>query len=725
MKKVLLLLSLIVALGLVAVQFGNQAGIATAQEPEATVEVPFLEAWIGSPHNDAEAEAFVHWNEDDPAVVPANCAKCHSTPGYQDFLGVDGTDAGVVDQDAPVGTTVACVACHNEATLTKTSVVMPSGIEITGLGDEARCMECHQGRASTIQVTDAISKANVTDDDTVSEELGFINIHYFAAAATKYGTIAKGGFQYEGKSYDGNFAHVTAFDTCNECHNPHTLELNLEGCAGCHADVAAVEDLENVRMAGSLVDYDGDGDVEEGVYFELEGLQELLYQAIQTYAMEVTETPIVYDAATYPYFFVDADTDGTPDMGEDQAPIRYNAWTPRLLKAAYNYQVSVKDPGNFAHGGKYIIQLLYDSTEDLNTALAEPVDLSMAHRIDAGHFAGSEEAFRHWDAEGEVPADCARCHSATGLPTFLKDGVTVSVPPANGFQCTTCHDDLSTFTRYQVNEVPFPSGAVLSFGEGVDSNLCLECHQGRESTYSVKALFLGLNPETIADLSASELLAVVSEGTEPLDDDTVSENLRFLNIHYFAAGATLFGTDAKGAFEYDGKEYVGQFGHVPNLSQCKDCHDAHALTVKVAECSTCHTNVASEEDLTAIRITPTDWDGDGNVEEGIAAEIDTMREALYAAMQEYASTTSGTEPIVYSAARYPYYFIDANENGELDADEGRYNTWTPRLLRAAYNYQYTTKDPGAFAHNGKYIIQVLYDGLEDMGADVSGMTRPE
>ena len=31
--------------------------------------------------------------------------------------------------------------------------------------------------------------------------------------------------------------------------------------------------------------------------------------------------------------------------------------------------------------------------------------------------------------------------------------------------------------RYPVDEVEFPSGAVLSFGEGVDSNLCLECHQ--------------------------------------------------------------------------------------------------------------------------------------------------------------------------------------------------------------------------------------------------------
>ena len=65
----------------------------------------------------------------------------------------------------------------------------------------------------------------------------------------------------------------------------------------------------------------------------------------------------------------------------------------------------------------------------------------------------------------------------------------------------------------------------------------------------------------------------------------------------------------------------------------------------------------------------------------------------------------------------------------IDADEvngdNRYTTWTPRLLRAAYNYQYVTKDPGAYAHNPYYIIQVLQDSLESLGGDVSSMMRPE
>ncbi len=688
MKKTTLLAGLFVVLALVAAQWlaSTLPGVASAQEPEGELEVPFLEEWLGSGHADAEAEAFTHWDEDDPAVVEVACAKCHSTPGYRDFLGADGSEPGVVDEAPPVGTTVECVACHNEVTITKDSVVMPSGIEITGLGDESRCMECHQGRESTISVTEAISQAGVTDDDAVSEELGFLNIHYYPAAATKYGTLAKGGYEYDGKSYDAFFAHVDEFETCIGCHNVHTLELKVEACQECHTGVTGVEDFQDVRMAGSLVDYDGDGDMEEGIYYELAGVREILYQAIQAYAADVAGTPIVYDAASYPYFFIDTNEDGEPDEDEAVFANQYNAWTPRLLKAAYNYQMATKDPGAYAHGGKYIIQLLYDSTEDLDAAMVEGLQ-----RIDHGHFAGSEEAFRHWDEDGEVPGSCAKCHSAGGLPTFLKEGVNVSEPLPNGFQCATCHDDVSTFTRRQVGEVEFPSGAVLSFGEGEESNLCLQCHQGRESTVSVNELIEGL------------------------DDDEVSDALRFLNIHYFAAGASLFGTEAKGAYEYDGQEYLGQNTHVPGFAMCTDCHGAHTLEVKVEQCSTCHTAVETLEDLEAIRMSTQDYDGDGDTDEGIAGEVETMREALYEAMQAYAADVVGTG-IVYDAASYPYWFTE---------DEERYATWTPRLLRAAYNYQYATKDPGVYAHNGKYILQVLYDGLEDMGVDVSGMTRPE
>jgi hypothetical protein len=671
--------------------------------PEQVVEdVPFADAWAASGHADAEAEAFTHWDEDDPPEVPVACAKCHSEPGYLDFLGLDGTEAGTVDNAAEIGTVVTCQVCHNEGTAQMTSVTFPSGIEVTGLGDEARCMQCHQGRASTATVNDAIAEVGV-DADTPSEDMGFVNIHYYAAAATQYGTMAQGGYEYEGKSYDARFAHVEQASTCFECHDAHSLELDLEACAECHTEVSDKASLKDIRSKGSTVDYDGDGNVDEGLYYEIEGLQEVLYGAMQTYASDVAGTPIVYDSAAYPYFFIDTNENGEADEDEANYGNQYNAWTPRLLKAAYNYQTSLKDPGSYAHGGNYIIELLYDSIEDLDAALVEGLQ-----RTDVGHFDGSSEAFRHWDEDGAVAGACAKCHSADGLPFYLHEDVNISQPVSNGFECSTCHDAVPGYSVYEIEQVAFPSGAMLT-SENTDNNLCLNCHQGRESTVSVRA------------------------ATADMDADTVSEELGFLNVHYFAAGATLFGTEAQGAYEYEGQTYLGQTTHPEEVNECTECHTAHGLEVDLQSCSVCHSGVESIEDARAIRSDEStgDYDGDGDTEEGIAGEIDTLRESLYAAIQAYAAEVPGTA-LVYDSHAYPYFFIDTNENGEADPDEAnygnQYNAWTPRLLKAAYNYQYAAKDPGAYTHNPKYIIQVLHDSLVDMGnwapVDTGALTRP-
>ncbi len=679
MKKLtsLTLLLALVAFALVLSACGNTAEPTTCPEatpcpevpesvePEAVgPEIPFLAEWMTSGHADATAEAFRHWDEDDPVAVPADCAKCHSTYGYRDFIGADGTAAGTIEaENFPVDTTVECTACHSEAAMALDSVVMPSGATLTGLGSEARCMQCHQGRESGVSVATAVEGL---EPDTVNADLGFKNIHYFAAAATKYGTLAMGGFQYEGKTYDGNFGHVPEFDACQECHNPHTLEVKVAECANCHEGVATVEDLKNVRMLSSGVDYDGDGDIEEGISFEIAGLQEQLLAAIQTYAA-ANGGAISYDAGAYPYFFNEA--------GE-----RYAAWTPRLLKAAYNYQMSMKDPGAFAHGGKYIIQLLVDSIEDLGT------DVSTLGRIDFGHFAGSEEAFRHWDEDGEVEADCARCHSAEGLPFFHENGVNVAAEISNGFLCETCHNTAEWPARLAFSSVTFPSGMTISTEEPADQFLCMQCHQGRESGLSVdKAI-----------------------GT--LGDDELLER-RFINVHYFAAGATRYGADAHGGYEYAGKTYVGYFPHVAGaVEACAACHDAHELEVKVDACQGCHGTDVLED----IRMSDVDYDGDGDATEGLAGEVATMKEALFAAIEQYATDSEVVADIVYSDG-YPYF---------VNTDGSGYTTWTPALLRAAYNYQYVTKDPGGFAHNGKYILQLLFDSIEALGGDVTGMTRP-
>jgi hypothetical protein len=655
-----------------------------------SVDIPYIETqWNASAHADKTAEAFNHWNDADPPEVSAGCAKCHSSGGYQDFLGADGSAAGAVDKAAPIGTTVDCVACHNAATLTLSSVTFPSGAEVKGLGAEARCMTCHQGRESKVSVDKAIqTNADPNQPDAPSTKLAFINVHYAAAGATLYAGIAQGGYQYDGKAYDVKFTHVEGLDSCINCHDQHSLEVRIETCVECHPGVLAKEDFRKIRMAGSAHDYDGDGDVTEGIAGEIEGLQVALYQAMQAYGAKAG-APIIYTSASHPYFFNDTNGNGQVDPNEAVSANKYVSWTPRLLKAAYNYQFSLKDYGAFAHNAKYIIQLLFDSIEDLDPALT--VKLT---RNDAGHFAGSDEQWRHWDAGGVVSGGCSKCHSASGLPFYLKEGVTASQPLSNGLMCTTCHDKMPEFTRYTVKTVTFPSGAALDTGNP-GSNLCVSCHQGRESTTSVNARIAGL------------------------DLDTVSTNLSFVNVHYFAAGATLFGTQAKGAYEYSGKTYQGRLKHISSFDVCTECHEAHTGELKMAGCASpiCHGNASAKN----IRKDQKDYDGDGNRTEGISYEVAGLADALYAGIQSYASTVA-KDPIVYSAASHPYFFRDTNGNGQLDPDEAtsanKYVNWTPRLLCAAYNYQYVQKDPGAFAHNPKYVMQVLYDSLADLGTKV-------
>ncbi|MCL4875205.1 MAG: hypothetical protein KJ064_01030 [Anaerolineae bacterium] len=690
-----------------------------AQEPPSddplgeppTFLAGFYEAWVNSPHADVEAEAFVHWDAE--GEVPESCATCHTTPGYQDFLGADGSEAGTVDAPAPIGTVINCDACHNQVASSLTAVSFPSGVEITDLGESARCMVCHQGRASANSVNAKLEELGLTEEpNTISAELGFINIHYYAAAASLYGYDVHGGYEFDGLGYQKKFRHVEGIDSCTDCHSPHTLEVRVNSCATCHEGVESVEDVLNIRMAGSMVDYDGDGDVEEGIAGEISTLQETLYATIQAYASEVSGTPIVYDEHTHPYFFADPNANGVVDEGEAIRDNAYTAFTPLLLKAAYNYQVSKKDPGGYVHNAKYHIELLYDSITVLNEQLSQMADTSAMQRDDAGHFNSTGEPFRHWDADGEVPGSCAKCHTAEGLPTYLHNNANIAVEPSDSLACSTCHNSIPEFTVYEVEEVTFPSGARLSFRSGKENNLCLNCHQGRESTTSVNRVI----------------------NAAGVGDDEVTDKLTFRNVHYFAAGATLFGGDAQGGYQYEGKEYVGQFEHESPINSCTDCHDQHALTLQVSRCTECHEDVSTVEDVQLIRaeadgVDAVDYDGDGDTDEPVADEIATLRDALLPLIQAYATETTGAG-IVYESHSHPYWFIDTNANGVADPEEvngdNRFVAWTPNLLRAAYNYQYVQKDPGAFAHNADYILQLLYDSLESIGGPdaVASFNRP-
>jgi hypothetical protein len=199
-------------------------------------------------------------------------------------------------------------------------------------------------------------------------------------------------------------------------------------------------------------------------------------------------------------------------------------------------------------------------------------------------------------------------------------------------------------------------------------------------------------------------------------------------VHYLAAGATLYGTEAQVGYEYDDKEYSGKWQHTGGNS-CIGCHapaeTKHTFDVKdnSGKCNLCHQNTPIEE----IRIgSNLDYDGDADTDEKLADEISGLRDKLYAAIQ--ATAKADGNPVIYSSHAYPYFFNDTNDNGVEDAGEvnygNRFKAWTPALMKAAHNYQHSLKETGAWAHNFAYIAQLLYDSIEKMGGDMTGLNRP-
>lgn len=752
-------------------------------------------SWLTSGHADTSAAAFTDWNDAVPAVIPTNCARCHSGGGYEDYLGADGSAAGTIEVAPAAGArTVDCNACHNAKASNLTEVTFPSGQKVTGLGDEARCMVCHQGRESTKSLETAITTAKTgianSTDDTVFPASGvgaltFKNVHYFAAGATLYGRQAEGAYEYPDPAYltsgtfdpvtgltrrmpyDRKFAHVGTHDTCIGCHDPHTLQRKITECATCHVDaagnaVADDEDLKDVRMAGTTEDYDGDGNVAEGVYYELKGMADILYAAMRDYARSVALQPLVYDGHAYPYYFKDTNDNGVHDAGETAS---YNgAWTPRLLRAAYNYQYWNKDPGAHAHNAKYLIEVLYDGIADIH-AVRPVAGFAGLHRNDETHFNAAAEAYRDWDTdglEGSEPAACSRCHSGEGFEFVVANPNERNQPYnaalTSGMTCESCHVDGANFSplggnkpeRLYVQYVTFPyvdmstssTAAIPSTGSQItsvritnapktggavkpdDSFLCLTCHQGRQSK-----------------LTLDGYVATRSGGT--------LQTMSFQNVHYLVAGGVQYSTKAgvgypwtaiadkdttpfPGARTYQGPWTHGteaawapwsgtppnDVGGMNDTGKCSFCHmqaGSHRFDVPAGTSCTTGCHVGTGTDVSAWRKgagLSTDFDGNAATTK-LHDEVTSFKDTVLKALNTYAAA-KGKRKLAYDPAVNSYFFYDDDGNGVPDstASAGRYAQFDRFMLYGAHDMHMSVKDPGSWAHNARYILQLLYDAAD-------------
>ena len=229
-------------------------------------------------------------------------------------------------------------------------------------------------------------------------------------------------------------------------------------------------------------------------------------------------------------------------------------------------------------------------------------------------------------------------------------------------------------TNYPALEpVMFPSGDTATLTNA--SNICMICHQGRESTVQVNDDIAACSG--VGDCDADCTPTDGAGGAGGAGGASGCDGLGFVNIHYYAAAATFFGTDVKGGYEYDTQTYVGQNSSRPTrTTRCNDCIDCHMEANPAgAATSSCRRLPAASQGLATRRATafPTlDVRRSDNYD-----AIQTLLPVLLTAIEDLRHDDL-SEPIVYDEDSYPYWFnVSDGERYQFDAT----------LLRAAYNYQ--------------------------------------
>lgn len=334
--------------------------VAIAQTPERDPNMEEITRWARSGHANFHSVSFSNWNA--AGAIPPVCSTCHSGAGFRSLYGFDGSDPGLPADPVPTGGVVDCDTCHNPGLPALTEISLPSGASHPVSGFEAACMTCHQGRASSASIDIAVGD---TPEDAVGTGMSFVNPHYAVAAASLLGGTGTLGYQYPDKQYEPRFLHAPSVTSCTSCHDPHSLEVAQETCLTCHQSA----DSRSIRI--SRISHDGSGNLSQGIFHDIAANRERLFALISDYAREIAGTPLVY-ANRHPYFFADHNGDGQPDQ-RDGTSVAYASWTPRLLKAAYNWKFVGADAGIHVHNPHYALQLLHDSAEDLSHALERPL----------------------------------------------------------------------------------------------------------------------------------------------------------------------------------------------------------------------------------------------------------------------------------------------------------------------------------------------------------------
>jgi len=299
----------------------------------------------------SEWASSAHAQVVEDAALRASCAKCHNGLYSDNFLN-DPEHFQAPSANLTESAPVTCAVCHdphgndNPANLRNASVTdraLPGGVLVEAAGAGRLCLACHNGRRSSTDADGQVSDGN----------------EHFGPHHSVQGDMLAGVNAYQ--KVNETFAwstsrHILAGDACVTCHNhptPYNEETGIaytghqfiptvEACAPCHGT------LTDFRDVTEKYDYDGDGDMTEGVQGEVEGLLATLEETILD-ASASPEQRAILEASF-------EDSLGSPRVT-----------TVAQRAAGYNWAFVSFDGSKGVHNATYAIQLLQQSILSLNT----------------------------------------------------------------------------------------------------------------------------------------------------------------------------------------------------------------------------------------------------------------------------------------------------------------------------------------------------------------------
>jgi predicted CXXCH cytochrome family protein len=205
--------------------------------------------------------------------------------------------------------------------------------------------------------------------------------------------------------------------------------------------------------------------------------------------------------------------------------------------------------------------------------------------------------------------------------------------------------------------------------------------------------------------------------------------------------AILYGDDSKMVATYPGKTYSGRFAHPFDAEGilgetefgCVDCHDVHNTNANhvvgnkmenlAYACAGCHL-VDTSLDPAALQARTQDFSE--RLLDTILAEMLTFADdtALDAALQtKIDELAAEVDPVVQKAILMAYiqertvYFPNI-------AVAHAATSWKVFTYEDGAPQGQTHGHGGSWAHNSAFARQVMYDAIESLGGDLTGLTRP-